>query len=298
MRKNVASNRPVPSFLFVNNGELDLSPRDDQSKKLFQLKLTIFYNDIDLNRKFLTCTIQCKNLNVGIIDELRIAINGYEKTQKVSLPKTTEVGDLVAFLRHTVIPKSMENSKSKNQLEDNSNFIYSNTTSKNQKYLQVMDCSSSIFDLMNRPLDKGIIMIRDKQNSLCALVSKVEMGQQHNDFTESYTLIEEITNEISFLMEQEIINSNIVNELNSGLNSFSGTLNQKWKQYIDFFENEKIPNKLKPAIDSGVFVEMLNEITRIVRLLYVNHQVFLSEKDKAILRDSLAFFHRFKELKN
>jgi len=269
----------------------------DESPKIIEMKLTIFYNDNSQNRKFLTCTLKCNTQDFDYIEEVKVSINGNEKTRKVSIPKNTEVGDLIAYFRHSIIPRDLNVRYDSISRMNDTTFLYNNTEMSSQKYLQVMDCNSTLDDLIHRPLDKGVVMIRDKQNLLCALVSKVEMETQHKDFTESYLLIERISNELAGIMKNEMSNvsepMNVVSEKNN-----TWAMGQNWKYYIDFFERKEILDKLKPIVDSRFFLEMLVEIKRIVNLLYINHQIFLSDKDKSILRDSATFFHKLKEIRN
>lgn len=298
MEKLAESYEKKSPFMIGIKGDGDFSTPKEEFNGKCDMKLTIFYNDIDQNRKFLTCTLKCVNLRGRFIDEIKVSFEGFEKTNKVSIPKSIEIGDFIAYLRHSIVPnkKAEELEESMNNASDP--FIYETATESNQKYLQVMDSSSTIFDLINRPLDKGIIMVRDKQNLLRALVSKVEMGSQHNDFTESYALIDKISNEICLLIQSGLVNCLFIDNCENTEKSNEWVLNQRWKAYIEFFEKPEMLNKMSPLFDTNLFLDMLKEIKRIATLLHVNNQVFLSEKDKTILRDSFVFFRLLKDLKN
>lgn len=291
-----SSDKKVPFMIGIKGG-LNTSITNGESNERCEMKLTIFYSDIDQNRKFLICTLKCSNLKGRFIDEIKVSFDGFEKTNKVSIPKSVEIGDFIAYLRHSIIPNKRAEELEDSMNYSNDQFIYENATESNQKYLQVMDSSSTIFDLINRPLDKGVIMIRDKQNLLRALVSKVELGSQHNDFTESYALIEKISIEINVLLQSGLVECLFTENIENFDRSNEWVLNQKWKTYIDFFEKPEMIIQMKPLFDTKLFLDMLKEIKRIATLLHINNQVFLSEKDKTILRDSFVFFRLLKELK-
>lgn len=291
-----SSDKKVPFMIGIKGG-LNTSITNGESNERCEMKLTIFYSDIDQNRKFLICTLKCSNLIGRFIDEIKVSFDGFEKTNKVSIPKSVEIGDFIAYLRHSIIPNKRAEELEDSMNYSNDQFIYENATESNQKYLQVMDSSSTIFDLINRPLDKGVIMIRDKQNLLRALVSKVELGSQHNDFTESYALIEKISIEINVLLQSGLVECLFTENIENFDRSNEWVLNQKWKTYIDFFEKPEMIIQMKPLFDTKLFLDMLKEIKRIATLLHINNQVFLSEKDKTILRDSFVFFRLLKELK-
>lgn len=297
MEKLAESDEKKSPFMIGIKGGINSSTSNDEINGKCDMKLTIFYSDLNQNRKFITCTLRCSNLKGRFIDEIKVSFEGFEKTIKVSIPKSVEVGDFIAYLRHSIIPNEKAEQLEESMNNSNDQFIYENATVSNQKYLQVMDSSSTLYDLINRPLDKGVIMIRDKQNLLRALVSKVELGAQHNDFTESYALIDKISNEICLLLHSDLVDCSFMVNLEKSDKSNDWLLNQKWKAYIEFFEKPEMINLMSPLFDPKLFLEMLKEIKRIATLLHINNQVFLCEKDKTILRDSFVFFRLLKELK-
>lgn len=285
----------LPFMIGIVGGKKVVNNTAEVIKK-HEMKLTIFYNDIFQNRKFLTCLLKCNNVSNNVINDIKIVIDGNEETINALIPDSTVVGDLIAYLRHSLIPDStIQNNSELISIQD-SNFISKNST--DQKCLQLMDSSSTISDLMARPLHKGIIMIRDRQDLLCALVSNEELTSQHTVFTESYSLIEKISNEITLLMKNAMPEFNFNNLNSDPEKKNSWLINQKWLAYVQFFESETAKSRISSKVEMQLFIELLKEIKRIVNLLYVNHQVFLSDKDKSLLRDTVSYLIKLKEIEN
>lgn len=296
MEKHAKSlDKKVPFMIGIKGGTSVLYNEVEEVDSC-EMKLTIFYDDLNQDRKFLTCSLLCKKMAGNYFNEIKISFEGHEQRKRVIIPQSVEVGDFIAYIRHSIIPDRYSEQREEKKYNDEPIFIYNKTSLKNQKYIQVFDSRATMIELVNRPLDKGVIMIRDNQNMLRALVSKVEMEGQHENYTEAYELIDRISHGLCSFMKSEFAYTGVCSKEKS-FKSNDSVLNQRWKGYIDFFEKEEVKNQMNVFVDYQSFLDMIKEIKRIAILLYVNNQVFLSDQDKSTLRDAASYFHLLKNSK-
>jgi hypothetical protein len=72
---------------------------------------------------------------------------------------------------------------------------------------------------------------------------------------------------------------------------------ERWNELVKSFEKTEVWKSLKLVVDHTLFLEMLNEMNRIVNELFTNRRVDLSENDKVKLMETAIFFDKMKEMR-
>lgn len=246
--------------------------------------LTIFYNDIYFRRKFITCSIQLSSIQSEHVQKIKLTVQCKDKTSYHFLEPFLSLGNIIAFLKH-----KFTNSIEINDIE-NIPLKVSNMDESAQNTSQnfvFFDCQFPLKELMNKSLDTEIIFIKNKQNLIFALVSSNNNNSDHYEFTEPYILIEKIISNIELIFKRNFKKEQLP-YLQKG-----PTI---WKNYIHFFENRP-SNKFKETLfDHHYFLKMLKDISRIVNLLCLNNQFFITKRDLFILKDSEIFTSKLREL--
>lgn len=252
------------------------------------LKITIFYNDIFFNRKYFTCTMKFDVLSGENDNNIRITIETKTNRKNIEIPLSTKLGDLFAYLRHLFVPTVWNQQIIENEICVETELFEDEIIPNSEKMSKSVDCLSTIEELIYKPLGKELVAIRNKNIQAVALISTIDNVVRHANCTESFVYLERISNKINRLIKFELSDSLSKN--------FHGGPNI-WKAYISFFLNLKLQNRKDLSFDMNCFIEMLMEINRIVELIYLKHQLFLSDKDKSTLLDSIVFLKKLQELK-
>lgn len=262
------------------------------------LNLTIFYFDNSGNRTSFSCRAKPRHYVGPDGQEMLIAFEYQGESKAISLPLNTMVGDLVAFIMHSVVLCNL----SPNEKWSNTDILLHqldkpyDVTNNDEPFIDILDCQCTIGDLLFKSKNDKLIAIRNFQFHLCALISK-----ESNELTLRYdrevmTLLDIISEEMSAILRSK----SSLKELEKLLNSrtFAPQSNEdRWNDMIYAFNENEVWQSLKLIVDHALFMEMLNEMKRIVNILFSNKRIELSENDNIILMETAIFFDKMKEMR-
>ncbi len=261
-----------------------------------ELNLTIFYRNKFGGRETFTCKVKPRHFVGPEGQEMLIVFEHQGTTKSISLPLKTMVGDLVAFIMHSLSKWNLSPDKlwsSTNQLRTNNNGN-ENIHLSCQDSIEVIDSQCSVGELLFKSKKKKIIAIRSLQYHLCALVSNEAIGASLD--REIITLLDRITEELNSLLKSKTSIEELEKVMNSSIHIPNSSA-ERWNELVKSFEKTEVWKSLKLLVDHTLFLEMLHEMNRIVNELFTNRRVDLSENDKVKLMETAIFFDKMKEMR-
>ncbi|MEN9997509.1 MAG: hypothetical protein RI922_499 [Bacteroidota bacterium] len=263
------------------------------------LELTLFYHDQLSERKSFTCRVKPRHFVGAEGQEMLISFE-YKGVQKAfSLPLSTMVGDLFAFLTHSVtICHLAPDSK---WINSDQIFVqkahFEHSTDIDNEMIEVLDSQCTIGELLFKSKGKNIVAIRNQKFNLCALISNSDFVNEAKPEREVLILLDSITEELQDLIKSKTSLEELGQVLSS-CNSCPKSSIERWTNIISAFENfQDWKYRLSLSVDHTLFLEMLYDMKRIVNELYNKKRVVLSPNDKIILFETAIFFDKMKEMR-
>lgn len=293
--KNVIDQHSLPLLRELDNKMIN-SNKDDRKANKNELNLTIFYRNNSGERETFTCNVRPRHYVGPDGQEMLIVFELNGATKSYSLPLKTMVGDLFAFILHSVSlcnlsPDYLWNSTHhlKSQKEYKSQSI-----SLCQDAIEVIDSQCTLGELLYKSKEKKIIAIRNLQYHLCALITN--NLSESNINKEIITLLDRITEELNSLLKSKTSFQELEKVLKSNI-FVPNSSTERWDEIVKSFEKTEVWQSLKIVVDHTLFLEMLYEMNRIVRELFAKKRVDLSENDKVKLMETAIFFDKIKEMR-
>lgn len=293
--KNLIDQHSLPLLRELDGKMIDMFQNEREAKKN-ELNLTIFYRNTIGERETFTCNVRPRHYVGPEGQEMLIVFEYNGSTKSISLPLKTMVGDLIAFIMHSVSmcnlsPDYLWNSTHhlKSQLEYDSQSV-----SLCQDAIEVIDSQCTLGELLFKSKEKKIVAIRNLQYHLCALVTN--NLSESNINKEIITLLDRITEELNSLLKSKTSIEELEKVLKSNI-FVPNSSAERWDDIVKSFEKTEVWQSLKIFVDHTLFLEMLYEMNRIVRELFEKKRVDLSENDKVKLMETAIFFDKIKEMR-
>lgn len=296
MRENdITEHQNLPLLRELDSKYVDSIGNSIETKKN-ELNLTIFYRNNVGGRETFTCKVKPRHFVGPEGQEMLIVFEYQGTTKSISIPLKTMVGDLLAFVIHSVTKCNLQPDNlwtSTNQLRT-SHSGYQESVSSCQDSIEVIDSKCTVGEMLFKAKKTKILAIRNLQYHLCALVSNDVIGASLN--REIITLLDQITEELNSLLKSKTSLEELEKIMNSSIHIPSSSA-ERWNELIKSFEKTEVWNSLKLVVDHTLFLEMLHEMNRIVNELFINKRVDLSENDKVKLMETAIFFDKMREMR-
>lgn len=264
-----------------------------------ELELTLFYHDQLSERKSFTCRVKPRHFVGPEGQEMLISFEHKGAQKAYSLPLNTMVGDLFAFLTHSVTICHL----APDTKWMNTDQIFIQTVDAKQSkevgngMIEVLDSQCTIGELLFKSKGKNIVAIRNQKFNLCALISNGDFVNEAKPEREVLILLDIITEELQDLIKSKTSLAELDKVLTSSNFCPKSSLD-RWTNIISSFENyQDWKDRLSLSIDHTLFLEMLYDMKRIVSELYNKKRVDLSPNDKIILFETAIFFDKIKEMR-
>lgn len=293
--KNLIVQHSLPILKELDAKYVDSFGNSLETKKN-ELNLTIFYRNKFGGRETFTCKVKPRHFVGPEGQEMLIVFERQDSTKSISLPLKTMVGDLLAFVIHSVTKCNLQPDNlwsSTNQLRSIRHGL-ENSVPSCQDSIEVIDSQRSVGEMLFKSKKTKIIAIRNVQYHLCALVSNEAIGTSLD--REIITLLDQITEELNNLLKSKTSIEELEKVMNSAIHVPNSSAD-RWNELVKSFEKTEVWKSLKLIVDHTLFLEMLHEMNRIVNELFTNRRVDLSEKDKVKLMETAIFFDKMREMR-
>ena len=122
----------------------------------------------------------------------------------------------------------------------------------------IFSLNEPLFKVVKTILEKDAVLIRDKDKTICGIVTATDVGEHFISLSEPFLLLEQIENLIRKILADKFTKEDISHllELEKELNDLSELT---FGQYIRIIENPTNFQKLKIKIDRAIFIEMLKK---------------------------------------
>ena len=122
----------------------------------------------------------------------------------------------------------------------------------------VFSLDEPLFKIVKTILEKDAVLIRDKNKTICGIVTATDIGEHFISLSEPFLLLEQIENLIRRILADKYTKEDISHllELEKELTDLSELT---FGQYIRIIENPTNFQKLKIKIDRGIFIEILKK---------------------------------------
>ena len=293
--KNLIVQHSLPILKELDAKYVDSFGNSLETKKN-ELNLTIFYRNKFGGRETFTCKVKPRHFVGPEGQEMLIVFERQDSTKSISLPLKTMVGDLLAFVIHSVTKCNLQPDNlwsSTNQLRSIRHGL-ENSVPSCQDSIEVIDSQCSVGEMLFKSKKTKIIAIRNVQYHLCALVSNEAIGTSLD--REIITLLDQITEELNNLLKSKTSIEELEKVMNSAIHVPNSSAD-RWNELVKSFEKTEVWKSLKLIVDHTLFLEMLHEMNRIVNELFTNRRVDLSEKDKVKLMETAIFFDKMREMR-
>jgi argonaute-like protein implicated in RNA metabolism and viral defense len=296
MRENsLTEQQSIPLLRELDSKFVDSFGNNLETKKN-ELNLTIFYRNKFSDRETFTCKVKPRHFVGPDGQEMLIVFEHQGTTKSISLPLKTMVGDLLAYVIHSVTKCNLQPDKlwsSTNQLRTIHKGTEKSVRSSKDS-IEVIDSQCSVGKMFFKSKKTKIIAIRNLQSHLCALVSNEAIGASLD--REIITLLDQITEELNNLLKSKTSIEELEKVMNSAIHIPNSSAD-RWNELVKSFEKTEVWKSLKLIVDHALFLEMLHEMNRIVNGLFSNRRVDLSENDKVKLMETAIFFDKMREMR-
>lgn len=229
-----------------------------------------------------------KNFKITVIPE------NVGKIEKFNIQLSTKIGDVFAYIQHSLIIGKTANTKNVEELKEA--LLQGKSLGLKEKSKELFNTASmeEMFLLLTK---KDVVVIKNSQNQLFGVSVIVNESMNNNSSNEQVFLLDKIESELKQLICSKLSPFEINNVLSTNLkNKDRMGINQNWLEFKYIFENSEIWDRMKLLVDRKTFLELINEINRIVGIFKLYKNTMISEKDKSLLYDSANFLHKMREL--
>ena len=155
----------------------------------------------------------------------------------------------------------------------------------------ILKLDEPLFKAVKTILEKEVVLVREKDNTICGIVTATDIGDQFIQLSEPFLLIEQIENHLRTLLHNKLTFEDIKTvlkdtSLDKPLNNLSDL---SFGHYVRIIENAKLFEKLFLNVDRIIFRKLLEDV-RIIRnfVMHFSPEPF-KERDLEILRQGVNF---------
>lgn len=129
----------------------------------------------------------------------------------------------------------------------------------------VMESSVSLFSAIPSIVERGFVLVRDEQNTICGIVTTTDLSLQFRQLAEPFLLLGEIEKHLRRLGDGKFSAAEIkqVKDPNDESRDVGDLSDLTFGEHIRLLENPNRWAALKLSIDRGTFVRHLNEVREI-----------------------------------
>lgn len=152
----------------------------------------------------------------------------------------------------------------------------------------VFSLNEPLFKAVKTILERDAVLIKDKDKTICGIVTATDIGEHFISLSEPFLLLEQIENLIRKILADKYKKEDVTHllELEKELNDLSELT---FGQYIRIIENPTNFEKLKIKIDRGIFIEMLKRTCNLRNeVMHFNPDPIVIEEIE-FLRQTLSF---------
>lgn len=289
----INDNRVIP--MLTGNKEVLNNKRAILNSRIIDGFQIIFFltNENDQNQLFHVFIGKAKGSNANNF-KITVIPESKKKGQTFKIPFSTKIGDVFAYIQHSLLIGN--SSKLKNVQALNDALIEGRKIGLDDKSKEMIN-TASMEDMLNLLMLNNLVIVKNSQNHLYGISLIIDEKSNNNYSNESALLLNKIESELKQLIHSKMSPSEINSVLTLNLKKRDRkAIDQNWMELKYVFEKSEIWDRMKWIVDRNMFIELLNEINRIVRFFKSCKNAFISEKDKSLLYDSVSFLNKLKEM--
>lgn len=160
--------------------------------------------------------------------------------------------------------------------------------------ITVLDYEEPLFNAVKFILDEEVVLVRQKDKTICGIVTATDIGEKFISMAEPFLFIEQIENHIRGLLDRKFTPEDI--------NTFTAVHQEKPKeikslsdltfgQYVRLIEDPKKFEKLKLNVDRGLLAKQLEQVRKIRNDVMHFNPDAISPQSLDLLRQTVHFFH-------
>jgi CBS domain-containing protein len=171
-------------------------------------------------------------------------------------------------------------------------------TDYSSEKFSVIKNTMALFRAVPLIIANGFVFVKDKQNTICGLVTTTDIAEQFVTLSEPFLVLEQIENHVRRTLSKsislEVIQKSI--DISDQAKKVESISDLTFGQYVRLLEKPEIWNELNLNLDRATFVKRIEEVRRIRNDVMHFHPDGISEKDIVTLRETSQFFQGLSKL--
>lgn len=155
----------------------------------------------------------------------------------------------------------------------------------------ILSLEEPLFKAVKTILEKEVVLVKEKDNSICGIITATDIGDQFIQLSEPFLLIEQIENHLRKLLHNKLTFEEIKSVVSEETleKPFNHLSNLSFGHYVRIIENAKLFEKLEIKVDRVIFRKLLEDV-RLIRNFVMHFRPEPFEgKDLEILRQAVNF---------
>ncbi|RIY37010.1 XRE family transcriptional regulator [Capnocytophaga canis] len=177
----------------------------------------------------------------------QMMMNNYSQLPVMSNPRTVE-----GILSWETLAMSITNG---NKSEDVKDYL--------KKDVTVLDKETPLFEAIKIVLEKGIVLVQEKDKTLSGIITIADISKQFFTLTEPFLLLERIENLIRLILNEKFLVEDLKNLCQQGEKEPQYIDDLTFGQYIRLIEKPENWEKLNLKVDRSYVIKKLDEVREI-----------------------------------
>ena len=155
----------------------------------------------------------------------------------------------------------------------------------------ILKLEEPLFKAVKIILEKEVVLVKEKDNSICGIVTATDIGDQFIQLSEPFLLIEQIENHLRTLLHDKLTFDDIKSVVSEETleKPFNNLSNLSFGHYVRIIENIKLFDKLFLNVDRVIFRQLLEEVRSIRNFVMHFSPEPFKDKDLEVLRQAVNF---------